>query len=831
MRIADLIHNVLGNVVSKRFLLGIFLSICYLLPSFAETIIVGHVFDSKTGENISHANIYYRGTEIGCSTNEEGMFMLRAELDKKRTLIISAVGYKTQRYAIEPNQYAGLEVEMVENTLALDEVFVLPGENPALGIMEQVRQHASQNDVTRHAEVTFSLQEQQSLFISDIQQRHLQRKLWKSLQAGMLQAEDSTYLLPLYASSYEYERNGKQTHAVTPLQERTSFLTETDYQILLNGLPQTINFYDNTIPIFGKSFVSPLASFGAQYYTYRLAAPSDSSLMEAGGELGGTYCIAFQTKNPFIPSFNGEMLIDTATYALRSIQLTVPREVNVNYLSSIQLQQHYTPQNTLADEHLSMIFDFAVKSDTSYIFPTILLVRTLEIQAPSDSPMRGRDSVSSEGIISDTTLSSFAVLDSVPLIQWAKWLAYILNTGEVRMGQAKVNVGNISEIIGGNSAEGLHLGLPLATNEKLWENVRLNGYLGYGFRDRAPKWQAQIQLKLPTERRHVFGTYYWDHYVDTDISPIDNALRENSILYGDMDFTYKLLRGIHSSANVYETAARRREFKVFAQNEWSDNVETDVAFLMGRMGYGDPHVGYYQMPSYRFRTVQAGLRLGWDEKKIDMHFRRIHLHSHYPILRVMAEAGSYEAPLNPPIKDGRGAEHLYGKLTVAVQQRVPLGVCGTLDYVAKAGMVFGTVPYPLLKTFAGNQSWVFDAYRFSLMNTGRYSADKYVLLHAHWDMEGVLLNRIPGVRYARLHELLELKVAWGGLSSKQHALPMNESILADTQSLLRIPYVEAGIGIGNVLRVGDFYFVSRLTNFHDKTNPIMGFRFRIRFGM
>ncbi len=812
------------------------LSFILCLLSFglsAETIIVGHVFDSRTGEDISHANIYYRGTEIGCSTNEEGMFMLRTELDRKHTLVISAVGYKTQRYTIEPNQYAGLEVEMVENLLTLDEVFVLPGENPALTIMEQVRLHAPLNDVTHHPEITFSLQEQQNLYISDIQQRHLQRRLWKSLQAGMLQAEDSTYLLPLYASHYTYSRSGKTTHKLTPTQERTAFLTETDYQILLNGLPQTLNFYDNTLTIFGKSFVSPLASFGSQYYQYKLNPTSTEN---------GEYSIAFQTKNPFIPTFNGEMLIDTASYALRSIHITVPREVNVNYLSSIQLQQHYTEQNTLSHEHLSMIFDFAVKSDTSHIFPTILLQRTLS----PDTFVSRDDAV--HRLTQNTDSSTLQVsplhggtegglLDSVPLIQWARWIAYILNTGEVRMGTAKVNVGNISEIIGGNSAEGLRLGIPLATNERLWENVRLNGYIGYGFRDRAPKWQAQLQFKLPTANRHVFGTYYWDHYVDTDVSPIDYALRENSILYGDMDFTYKLLRGIHSSTNVYEPAVRRREFKVFAQNEWTDNIETEFSFQMGRMGYGDPHIGYYSMPSYRFRTLQAGIRLGWDEKKIDLHFRRIHLHSRYPIVRLMAEFGSYELPETSPTTQssplwGGQEGDLYGKLTAAVQQSIPLGICGRLDYTAEAGMVFGTVPYPLLKTFAGNQSWVFDSYRFSLMNTGRYTADKYLLLHAHWDLEGILFNRIPGIRYARLHELLELKLAWGGLSEKNAAL-------RNTMQTIPLyggvgggcPYVEAGIGIGNVLRVGDFYLVSRLTNFQDKTTPIMGFRFRFRFGM
>ncbi len=788
----------------------------WFLTLRAETIIVGHVFDSRTGEAISHANIYYRGTDIGCSTNDEGLFMLRTELDKKRTLIVSAVGYKTQRYTVEPNQYAGLEVEMQENTLVLDEIFVLPGENPALAIMEQVRAHAPQNDVTKHPEQVFALQEQQKLFISDINQRHLQRQLWKSLQQGMLQADDSTYLVPLYTSTYTYERSGKETTALTPLQEKAVVLTETDYQILLNGLPQTINFYQNTIDIFSKNFISPLASFGSQYYAYRLKPNTNEK---------DVFSIAFQTKNPFIPTFNGEMLLDTATYALRSIQLTVPREVNVNYLSSIQLQQAYTPQNTLANEHLSMIFDFAVKMDTTRTFPTILLQRTLDAgQRTKDEGRKTKEpnDAIQHAIANEVSDSAFN-LDSVPIVQWAKWIAYILNTGEIRMGKAPVNVGNVQEIIGGNEAEGLRLGVPLATNEKFSKHVRLNGYVGYGFHDRAPKWQAQVQVKLPTDNRHVFGTYYWDHYVETDVSPIDKAYRENSIFNGDMDFTYRLLRSIHSSPTHFETVARKQEFKVFAQNEWNEHIETDFSFQMGRMGYGNPHVGYYEMPTYRYRSLHAGIRVGWNEKKIDMHFRRVHLHSQYPIVRFMADFGSYELP-------NTQEEKLYARLTAAVQQTIPLGGCGHVDYTAEAGIILGAVPYNLLKTFAGNQSWVFDDYRFSLMNQAQYAADKYILLHAHWDLEGALLNRIPGIRYARLHELLEVKFAWGGLAHKHAELPMNTYQPPTGKHSLTIPYLEAGIGIGNVLRIGDFYFVARLTNFQDTTSPIMGFRFRFRLG-
>ena len=61
-----------------------------------------------------------------------------------------------------------------------------------------------------------------------------------------------------------------------------------------------------------------------------------------------------------------------------------------------------------------------------------------------------------------------------------------------------------------------------------------------------------------------------------------------------------------------------------------------------------------------------------------------------------------------------------------------------------------------------NQTYTFDPDRFSLMNIKQYAADQYIALHAHWNGKGVLFNLIPGLRYARLRELLVLKVADGG---------------------------------------------------------------------
>ncbi len=782
--------------------------------SAVETIVVGTVYDSRTGQPIENANVYYRGTSIGCATNEEGVFMVRGDLDRKHTLVVSAIGYRTQRFPIDPGMSAGVQVEMTERNTELEDVFVTPGANPALPLMERVRAKRDDNDVTLNEKTSYDLKENKSLFISDIQQKHLQRALWKSLRRGMLTAEDSSLLLPLYNSQFTYSVQGRTIRQTgTPVQH-SAVLTDDNYSVLLDGTGSKLNFYRNTISIYGKSFISPLASSGNAHYRYWLA---DSTLTEENRKL---YVVHFRSKNSFEPSFNGEMTIDSATCALRFLQASVPQEVSVNYLRSLQVSQVYGEDNILQSENFSTLFDFAIKADTSHIFPTVLLQKSVQRtdQPFSLQPTTITDSLPQlqhEQIMSDAMDS----LDQLPVVKVAKFAAHIIYTGNVPTGTC-VDIGNVAEVAKYTRHEGIHVGIPLTTNERFSKYVELSGYVGYGFRDRAAKGKGQVRVKLPTERRHLIGTYYWDHYVWTDVSVMDHLMRENSVFYGEQDFTHLLFGSLWYNNQTANTATRCREFRLWTENDWADGVETQFDFRTGRMGYGSPYVGYFNIPSYRYYTLQAGLRLGWHERHVDMFMRRYHVHNRYPVVRLMAEMGSWQL-------DGMEQQRLYGRLGILVQQTVGLGMLGKLDYMSQAGVVLGKVPYPLLEHFVGNQSYTYDPYRFTLMDSYQYAADYYIFGHFHWNMEGAIFNRIPGIRYLHLRELVELKVAYGGLRNDHSTvLPLPETIRS-----MKVPYIEAGIGIGNILRFADVYAVFRLTNIKDTQTPWWGIRARFSLGL
>jgi hypothetical protein len=767
-----------------------------------ETIIVGEVYDANTGEPLSNVNIYLQGTQLGTSTNNEGLFLLREDLERTHTMVVSAVGYHTERFKIEPHTQVGIEVALREKVGNIGEVFITPGENPALPLMEKVRARRQQNDRHHTGDITSST----ALYVSDIQSKYLKRSFWKNLQDGMI-AQDSTYIIPLYWRKQQADH----------IEEKAAFLTETDYQILLAQLPEAYNFYNNNLPIFTASMLSPLAAAGNTYYHYYLI---DSTLVDQEKH----YLLHFKTKNPFYATFNGEMTIDSATCALRHIRATIPVQNSINFLRNLTIEQHYAADNSVCSEQTNMLMDFAIKADSSKIFPTLMLSRLTHI-TPVEHPTP--HTLPTTPLANDSLiLPALDSLNNTLLFKSAKFIAYIFQTGYIPTSKY-VELGQINQFLHFSQPEGYRLTLPLRTTEELWKNVCLEAMIAYGTSDRAWKGFGKINIALPTKRRHHIYFKYSDEYIHSDVDEFHEYLRENSVFGPQINLITNLMQEVpFNQKYFYNPMTRRQEGRIHFENDWNTYLETNSYLKIGQLGYGLATKDYHSQPTMFYATLGASARLSFNERKVDLHFQRKYIYNHLPVLYVGAEVGSYQL-------DNMPSYRMYGNLQLLLRHNVDLGMAGELDYRVQAGLVFGKVPYPLLHHFAANQTYTFDPDRFSLMNIKQYAADQYIALHAHWNGKGVLFNLIPGVRYARLRELLEMKVAYGGLRRDHQSILAFPTTRAGNNTLHAptIPYVEMGVGIGNILRIGEIYGVFRLTQLQDTSTPWWSIRFRIRIGM
>ena len=793
-----------------RYIFVLILCSLLLVPtaSAVETIIVGDIVNEATGEPVPNVNIHFRGSKVGTTSDETGAFFLRVDLKAKMQLVFSAVGFHTQRFEVEPGAMAGMQVAMRERVALITEVVVSPGDNPALELLRQVRAHKEQNDRTLQPSLSSTVQREQTLFISDINRRHLRRALWRSLEAGMLQREDSTFVLPLYRETQSFRLEGKQMIPANDQQTQALILSKTDYSALLGG-HGNLNFYQGNIPLMGHSFLSPLAANGNLYYRYYLA----DSLTTEGEK---HYIIHFRTRNPFYATFNGELTIDSATYALRSVKAHVPAESGVNYLNQLHISQTLAPDNRLAEEHLSALLDFAVLNDFSHLFPTVLLNTSLVDN--QESGVKSQKVLPSTPEQTIDTDSAFAKLDSIPLIRVAKWFATIATTGYIPTG-TPVDIGHIEEILQVNKHETVHFGLPFRTNEKMSKIVSLEASVGYGIRDRSVKGMGRISVNLPTPRRNILQAEYNDHYVWSEVDDFDRLLRENSMGWGNFDFTSYAFEALHRDSLCVNTAMRQRQAQLHWWADWSPNVESH---LYVRAGWNSNAPYSVQITPYSYQSLSAIVRLGWGERKYDGYFLRRYAYSGlYPVLYLGAEVGhwSLTGKENPSLQGGAGVgSSLYAHLRVLLTHHARMGMGGTLDYAFQAGAIFGHVPTTMLWHASANQGYAYDPYRFTLLHGGELMADKYVALQAEWNGQGILFNLIPGIRWLHLRELVEAKLAYGYLSNK---------VAVELPTAQRSTfYSEVGIGIGNILRVCDLYSVWSLS-----PHVQWAMRFRIHLGL
>lgn len=766
-----------------------------------ETIIIGDITNATTGEPIPNVNIHFRGTQIGTTSDETGAYMLRVDLHKKLQLVFSAVGYHTQRFEIEPGTMSGLHVTLQERAPLLDEIAVTPDKNPAIPIIERVRKNRPINDRTLQSH-SYPVHREKNLYVSHIQKKHLRRALWSSLQTGMIQQEDSSYIMPLYLETQSFQLVGQDMIPANDQHSQSIVLSSTDYSSLLDA-EGNVNFYQATIPIMGHGFLSPLAISGEFYYRYYL---TDSVVIDTPTGRKKLYTIRFRTRNPFHPTFNGEMLIDSATSALRSINANAPVQNSVNYLNELHISQTLASDNSLQEEHLSILLDFAIKTDQAgTVFPTLLLTNhiTATSQHPSAPITPTVSTLAPQVAAGADTL--FNRLDSLPIIRTAKWIATIATTGYIPTGTA-VDFGHIGEIFQTTPQERFRLGLPFRTNEKMSRVVSLEAAVAYGFRDRQFKGLGRVSIDLPTPRLNQLFLEYNHGYSWSEVDDFDRLMRENDIGRKDMDLTSLLIKSFYRDSLCRNTAVMRKQLQFHWFADWSPNIETH-AYI--RAGWQPAHYSVSDQ-EMAYQSLSLIARLSWGERKYDGYFMRKYVYSsRYPVLYLGAEATHWGY---------QNQSSLFAHLRLMLTQHAQLGLGGTLEYALQMGAIFGTAPTTMLWHADANQSYAYDPYRFTLMHGEDILADKYIALHAEWDGQGILFNLIPGIRWLHLHELVEAKIAYGYCSDRHRAPLFNQQ----PQHF----YAEVGVGIGNILRVCDLYSVWSLS-----PNIEWGIRFRVHLGL
>jgi len=111
--------NLLKELITKAFLLLIFINLTVILDAQAQNAIRGKVTDGNA--NLSNVSVLNTDTKVGTQTNADGEFTITAS--KGQTLVFTFTGFKEQRLIL--NNQTALNIVLVESTNELNELVVV----------------------------------------------------------------------------------------------------------------------------------------------------------------------------------------------------------------------------------------------------------------------------------------------------------------------------------------------------------------------------------------------------------------------------------------------------------------------------------------------------------------------------------------------------------------------------------------------------------------------------------------------------------------------------------------------------------------------------------
>ncbi|WP_307756663.1 DUF5686 family protein [uncultured Alistipes sp.] len=576
-----------------------------------------------------------------------------------------------------------------------------------------------------------------------------------------------------------------------------------------------VNFYSNFIDIFNVRFASPLSDGGLSYYDYFLV---DS--MQVGGRK--TYKIRFHPKRLATPVLDGEVNIDSASYALQSASVRMPKGVNVNWIKHLRLENEnkivsdstwFRSRDRVAAEFSITMADSSKM--TSFIGTREVVYTDVKIGTPIPEEVVRMDNNVVIGDpeqttrkeeafweqvrpyeLSDKEKNIYAMVDSVQNVPLYRNIYTLINTIIVGYWNTKyIGIGPYYKMASFNKLEGFRIQPGFRTTTAVSRTVRLSGYAAYGTRDGMFKGGGSVELAFnPRLTRKL--TVSGKHDV-MQLGAGQNALTESNILSSILSRGDSRLSMVNRGELHYE-------------HEWRHGISNFVGARIQRI-YGNRYVPL-EHPDGTFANsvsdaaFHIGMRISKNESIYRMAFDKQYMATKYPVLTLGATIG---------VPKMLGGSYEYYRVEGGLHYKPEIPPLGYSDITIQGGAIFGKVPYPLLKLHEGNGTYFYDPLAFSCMNFYEFASDTWVAFFYEHHFNGILLGRLPLIKKLKWREVLVCKGVWGTLSKE------NDGSLDQTQARLFFPrgmssvsdpYVELGFGIENIFRLLRVDCVWRLTH-------------------
>lgn len=794
-------------------------------PVSGSQTISGRITETPSGAAVPFASIAVKGKAIGTQADENGQFTLKLS-HRADSLLISAMGYQTSVIAITAQT---VEVALKPVATQLNEVVIRAGENPAYQILREVAAHRPQNDFRKADGYVYQAYSQLSIRISQLAEQFRQRKPVQAILRALEKKQVGKPLttVPVFFSEtasqvYARRQPDRQKEQILKNNISSAGLTDDSFITLFTGAAfNTLDFYQNTVGLFKKEFVSPLSERGRIAYTYFLA-----DTVQVG--LHTCYEIDFDPKNERDLVFKGKLWIDTLSFALVQIDARVGATANVNFIKQIDINQTYETASETSSvwfpeiTHLTIQVSEVVKNTFGATVDYLTTVRQPQVGQPRpvhffDGEVQIAENSREASAAfwqaqrpnlpeSEASEETRALLDTVRNLPVFKFIRrsgqFVLNGGYLPLTKG-VDLGSAFSLWAYNRIEGNRLRLGLQTNNEFSRNWQLSAYAAYGTRDQVWKMGGEINY-IPTRK------------------PLTLITLKSSYDLEQLGFR---MEDLADNPFLRTTSRFGQYHHAFYQNETTLSVQRDLGadFIQTagiRYRHIDPLFPFAFRPPVQ-DTQQTASSFWGKEAFLELRYAPGRIPGRRVTKRRIQRRATVTAPLitlrytyGTAAFDG-GSFGGYHKWQFQLDHTLRWGLFGRTQYSVQAGFTPSALPYPLLQVHVGNQSPFYNRNAFNLMNYAEFVSDRYASVSLEHKFEGLLTNRVPLIRRLGWRSFVNSKVLWGSLSPEnRNLIATNDAIgqpLAPVYSLRHDPYVEVGYGIENIFKLVRVEGIHRLT--------------------
>ncbi|MEO7531803.1 MAG: DUF5686 family protein, partial [Sediminibacterium sp.] len=513
-------------------------------------------------------------------------------------------------------------------------------------------------------------------------------------------------------------------------------------------------------------------------------------------------------------TFSGDCWIHGGNWGIYKINLNISSTANINYVNRLSIVQEFSlqPDSAWMFAKDKTVIDFTPfgKEKLSFIARRTSSYKNVRVNDPSIDKKLALNAAKEEVVVSETARDKdkqfweeerheglslnekkvYKMMDTIKtipaFIKYTKVLTFVFD-GHKKFGP--VEIGPWYKWVSGNQLERLRMRFDLGTTEEFSKNLRLHGYIAYGFKDARFKGRFDATYKLPGDNGiTLFGSYTHD---------LDNGRTR----YNDEDIT---------TDNIFSQLIRRKgvpqkflgvdEIKIAVTKEWKNKFSVQPFFTRTEYETFNP------LPTTRslLRAAQeyivnseigAKLKYAPGEKTFSRHRKEIKLKGNLPVFEVRAALS---------MQNLFQSNYQYVRLGANITHNTRIPRWGKINYMVYGGNIFSqdALPFMLLEIHPGNEVYYYNKQSFNLMNRFEYISDHYIGINLEHNLEKKFLNLIPFMRKSNMRQFWNFKTVWGDLSERNRKLNIQDYYYEYRQRSLRGGfYTEIGTGFENIFKL------------------------------